>query len=91
MATFAARRLYDMAGNTRGILAVELLAAVQGLDFRKPLQSTPALEQARSGLRAKVPFYDKDRYFATDIEAANSLLNMACHNGLMPEQILPSL
>ena len=90
MATFAARRLHDMAGNTRGILAVELLAAVQGLDFRKPLQSTPALEKARSGLRAKVPFYDKDRYFATDIESANDLLAMACHNGLMPAQILPS-
>lgn len=90
MATFAARRLHDMAGNTRGILAVELLSAVQGLDFRKPLQSTPALEKARSGLRAKVPFYDKDRYFATDIESANSLLAMACHNSLMPKQILPS-
>ncbi|MCP4788916.1 MAG: histidine ammonia-lyase, partial [Gammaproteobacteria bacterium] len=91
MATFAARRLYDMAGNTRGILAVELLAAVQGLDFRAPLHTTPTLEKARSGLRAKVAFYDKDRYFATDIEAANTLLSQACHNGLMPEQILPSL
>ncbi|MDP6967561.1 MAG: histidine ammonia-lyase [Gammaproteobacteria bacterium] len=91
MATFAARRLRDMAGNTRGILAVELLAAVQGLDFRSPLQSTPLLEQARCSLRAKVPFYDKDRYFAADIEGANSLLAMACHNTLIPEHILPSV
>ncbi len=90
MATFAARRLHDMAGNSRGILAVELLAAVQGLDFRAPLQSTAALEKARSGLRAKVAFYAKDRYFAADIEAANQLLEMACHNSLMPDQVLPS-
>ncbi len=34
MATFAARRLGDMAANTGGIVAVELLAACQGLDFR---------------------------------------------------------
>jgi len=37
MATFAARRLRDMSENTRGVLAIELLAAAQGLDFRAPL------------------------------------------------------
>jgi len=91
MATFAARRLHDMSGNTRGILAVELLAAVQGLDFRAPLKTTELLEQARDGLRARVPFYDKDRYFAADIEAANTLLAEAAHNGMMPAGLLPSV
>ena len=46
MATFAARRLRAMAENTRGIVAIELLAAAQGLDFRRPLKSSPALESA---------------------------------------------
>ncbi|HCH33648.1 MAG TPA: histidine ammonia-lyase [Oceanospirillaceae bacterium] len=91
MATFAARRLRDMSENTRGILAVELLSAVQGLDFRTGLLSSPLLEQARSGLRAQVAFYDKDRYFATDIASANDLLATACHNDMMPAQTLPSL
>ena len=90
MATFAARRLRDMSENTRGILAVELLASVQGLDFRTGLNSSPLLEQACSGLRARVPFYDKDRYFATDIAAANELLATACHNDMMPSGTLPS-
>jgi histidine ammonia-lyase len=90
MATFAARRLRDMSENTRGILAVELLASVQGLDFRTGLNSSPLLEQARSGLRARVPFYDKDRYFATDIAAANELLATACHNDMMPSGTLSS-
>jgi histidine ammonia-lyase len=90
MATFAARRLKDMSENTRGILAVEILSAVQGLDFRKPLKSTELLEQARAELRACVPFYDKDRYFATDIEKANNLLALAVHNDLMPAGLLPS-
>ena len=63
-----------MAENTRGILAIELLAAAQGIDFRFPLKSTSLLEQAKAELRERVPFYDKDRYFATDIEQANELL-----------------
>ena len=33
MATFAARRLLEMAANTRGIVGIELLAAAQGIDF----------------------------------------------------------
>jgi len=90
MATFAARRLRDMSENTRGIIAVELLSSVQGLDFRTSLNSSPLLEQARSGLRARVPFYDKDRYFAKDIAAANELLATACHNDMMPSGTLPS-
>lgn len=90
MATFAARRLKDMSENTRGILAVELLAAVQGLDFRTPLKSTEQLEQIRAELRSRVPFYDKDRYFAADIEQANQLLAEAIHNEFMPQGLLPS-
>ena len=91
MATFAARRLKDMAENTRGILAVEILSAVQGLDFRAPLKSSKRLENARATLRARVPFYDKDRYFAPDIEKANDLLLEAAHNEAMPKGLLPSL
>ena len=90
MATFAARRLRDMTENTRGILAVEILSAVQGLDFRSPLKTSEILEQTKAELRARVPFYDKDRYFAIDIEKANNLLAEAVHNSLMPVGLLPS-
>ncbi|WP_428243727.1 histidine ammonia-lyase [Gynuella sp.] len=91
MATFAARRLKDMAENTRGILAVEYLAAAQGLDFRAPLKTTELLEQAKAILRTEVPFYDRDRYFAADIEQATALIKAARHNKLMPSQLLPSV
>ncbi|OCH08568.1 histidine ammonia-lyase [Aliivibrio fischeri] len=91
MATFAGRRLGDMAENTRGILAVELLAAAQGLDFRAPNKSSDRIEIAKSLLRERVDFYDKDRYFAPDIAKANSLLEEATYNHLMPETLLPSL
>ncbi|MGF1878550.1 histidine ammonia-lyase [Photobacterium frigidiphilum] len=91
MATFAARRLTDMAENTRGILAVELLAAAQGLDFRSPNKSSELIEQAKMQLRERVSFYDKDRYFAPDIAKANQLLKEATYNALMPATLLPSL
>ncbi len=91
MATFAGRRLRDMAENTRGILAVEYLSAAQGLDFRAPLKSSDRIEEAKQILREKVSFYDKDRYFAPDIEQANALLEQAVHNHLVPEKTLASI
>jgi histidine ammonia-lyase len=91
MATFAGRRLADMAENTRGILAVELLASAQGLDFRAPNKSSERIERAKSMLRERVDFYDKDRYFAPDIAKANALLLEAKYNALMPESLLPSI
>ncbi|SHI01325.1 histidine ammonia-lyase [Ferrimonas marina] len=91
MATFAARRLREMASNSRGVLAVELLAACQGLDFRAPLKASPAVEQAKAELRARVPFYDQDRFFAPDIDQATGLLAEASYNRLLPTALLPSL
>lgn len=74
MATFAGRRLRDIFDNVAGILAIEWLAASQGLDFRAPLKTSSALESVKGLLRNDVPFYDKDRYFAPDIEAAKQLI-----------------
>jgi histidine ammonia-lyase len=89
MATYAARRLADMAGNTSGIVAIELLAAAQGIDLRAPLATSPRLEDARRLVRSVVPFYDHDRYFAPDIEAARSLVESASFHHFVPG-LLPS-
>jgi len=74
MATFAARRLADIADNLRHILAVELLAAAQGIDLRRPLRSSDALERAHAAIRARVERWDRDRYFADDIAAISALI-----------------
>ena len=76
MATFAARRLYDMAHNTATIVGIELLAAAQGVDFHgeRGLSTSPLLQVVHDKLREQVPNYDKDRYFAPDIEAAKQLV-----------------
>lgn len=75
MAPAAGRRLWEMAKNVTGILAIEWLSACQGMDFREGLKSSEALEKARKTLREQVAYYDKDRYFAPDIEAAINLIN----------------
>jgi len=74
MATFAARRLGEMADNTAGILGIEYLCAAQGVDFRAPLRTSPKLQQAMALLRAQVPFYDKDRMHGPDIAAAKAIV-----------------
>src|SRR5580704_750878 len=68
MATFAARRLLDMAGNSSAVVAIELLGAAQGLELRRPLKSSPLIEAEFAAIRAKVAFLEADRYLATDIE-----------------------
>jgi histidine ammonia-lyase len=69
MATFAARRLGDMAENTAVVVGIEAMAAAQGVEFHRPLRSTDALEKVIGDIRTKVAFYDKDRYLANDIDA----------------------
>jgi len=74
MATFAARRLQPMIRNTAHILGIELLAGAQGIDFLRPLTSSPSLEQAHALLRQHCPAMPTDRYLAPDIEAATALV-----------------
>jgi histidine ammonia-lyase len=74
MATHGARRLLEMAENAASVVAIELLAAAQGIEFHRPLRSSRPLEAALRTLRRAVPPYDRDRFFAPDIEAAASLV-----------------
>ena len=89
MATFAARRLGDMATNTAGIVAIELLAAAQGIDFRAPLKTSPRLQDAHGLVRSRVRFYDHDRYFAPDITAVQRLVEAGAFHRFVPG-LLPS-
>lgn len=66
MATFAARRLHTMLDNVADIIAIELLAAAQGVEFRE-LRSSPALQDVIAAIRELSPFYDEDRSLSLDI------------------------
>ena len=74
MATHAARRLGEMAGNAAAIVGIELLAGAQGVDFHAPLASSPILERVRAAIRAEVPHLDEDRFLAPDLAASRDLV-----------------
>ena len=88
MATFAARRLHEMNKNTLQILAVEYLAASQGISLRRPLTSSTQVESAYELLRAHVPEYAQDRVFYPDIEKSASIINQGQLAKLLSKQPL---
>ncbi|WP_029011032.1 histidine ammonia-lyase [Azospirillum halopraeferens] len=89
MATHAARRLLEMADNLAGIVAVELLAAAQGIDLRAPLTTAPALADAMARLRARVPPFDRDRRMAPDIAAAKAMIVEGAFHDAVGDGLLP--
>jgi histidine ammonia-lyase len=87
MATYAARRLGDMARNAGDIIAIELLAAAQGVDMRRPLTTSPALQRTLREIRARAPFLDQDRSMAGDVKAVRMLIE----SGWFRAEIAPLL
>lgn len=82
MATFAARRLQPMIANVATILGIEWLASAQGIEFLRPLTSSPALERAHALLRTECPAMPTDRYLAPDIERASALVRRGALSGV---------
>jgi histidine ammonia-lyase len=89
MATHGARRLLAMTVNLRNIVAVEFLAACQGIDFRRPLRTSKPLQQAHAALRVHVPFAAEDRLLAIDIETAAQVIRTPSVQALA-DFLLPS-
>ncbi|CAG8998648.1 MAG: Histidine ammonia-lyase [Candidatus Celerinatantimonas neptuna] len=77
MATYAARRLTQMAGNSAAIVGIEILAAAQGIEFHTPLKPTKPLQEVMQLVRSEVDSYDQDRFIAPDIAKARALVETA--------------
>ncbi|MDE1168143.1 MAG: histidine ammonia-lyase [Pseudomonas sp.] len=84
MATFAARRLLDMAGNSSAVVAIELLGAAQGVDLHAPLKTSELLTEVMAFIREEVAHYDEDRYFAPDIAAARAWVENGAFGRWLP-------
>jgi histidine ammonia-lyase len=89
MATHGARRLLTMTTNAQNIVALEFLAACQGIDLRAPLRTSPRLGAAHSALRLEVAFAPTDRLLAPDIAVAARTLRRAEVQALVTA-LLPS-
>lgn len=91
MATYAARRLNEMAANTAAIAGIELLAAAQGVGFHAPLKTSKMLQDAIFIIRQHVMPYNEDRYFAPDIRAVTRLVEQGTFLPFMGRNLLPSV
>jgi len=67
MSTTAARKAKSIVENTEKILAIELIAGCQALDFHSPLKSSPIIEEIKKIIRSKINFLEKDRILSYDI------------------------
>jgi histidine ammonia-lyase len=90
MATFAARRLHGMLDNVADIVAIELLAAAQGIEFHHPQKSSPAIESVITALREISPRYVEDRSLSSDIRRVAATIDDGFYCRYA-ESVLPSL
>jgi histidine ammonia-lyase len=89
MATFAAMRLQTMLDNVAYIVAIELLAAAQGIEFHRPKTSSEVLESVVSSIREVSPAYTEDRSMSDEFAELAAIINRGSFYGLA-ESILPS-
>ena len=67
MGANAATKCKRVVDNVEKVLAIELLTAVQALEFRRPLQSSPAVETIVKAFRKEVSFNEADRILQVDM------------------------
>ncbi len=91
MACHGARRLLGMNRNLAGIIGIEYLTAVQGVEFRRPLRTGKRLEQCIGLLRNQVAPLEDDRALSGDIEKAQGLIMDGQLNGIVDPTWLPVL
>jgi histidine ammonia-lyase len=85
MATHGARRLGPMNANLARIVAIELMASVEGIDFRRPLKSSKDLEKTHGLIRSKAEAREQDREFSTDIEAVAGMIEQGAFQSFVPK------
>jgi histidine ammonia-lyase len=77
MGANAATKLRRVVLNVQRVLAIEALTAAQALELRRPLQSSPQLEQVYQSVRSVASFMEHDRLLHDDLVAAERLLDRA--------------
>ena len=69
MAPIAARKAAQIARNAAGVIAVELMAGAEGIDYHAPLKTSPKLAEIHAAVRARSPHFTADRYWADEMAA----------------------
>jgi len=91
MACHAARRLGAMNDNLGRILGVELLCAAQGIEYRAPLKTGPALARVVERLRQEVATLKSDRLLSPDLEKGAQLIRSGAIIDVAGPELFPTL
>ena len=89
MACHAARRLLEMNENLAGILAVEAMAAAQGIELRAPLKTSENLQSVIRDIREVCPSLIEDRIVSPDIEVLAALIKGQRALGSLGGEVAP--
>lgn len=79
MGSNSATKLVRVLDNVEEVLGIELLNAVQALEFRRPAKTSPVLESIINDYRSHVPFVDNDSYLHPLIEKSVLFLRNEDH------------
>ncbi|XP_069972172.1 histidine ammonia-lyase-like [Penaeus vannamei] len=74
MGGFAARKAIMVVDNVERVIAIELLAACQAIEFLRPLKTTAPLEEVIRVVRSVASSWEKDRFMSPDIDAVTELI-----------------
>ncbi len=80
MGMTGALKLRQIVEHAERIVAIELMCAAQGLEFRQPLRPSREVERAHAAVRAVVPRLEQDRSLAPDIEALAAAVRAGAFN-----------
>lgn len=83
MGSISGRKFNQVLGNVEKILAIELMLACQGIEFRRPLKTSPKLEKVFAIVRSKIQKLEDDRLIGQDIEKMVELI----HSGELKESV----
>lgn len=84
MAMGSAIKLRRIVHNVKHVIAIELLCAMQALEFRRPLRSSAPIEDAHARVREYVAPFDRDRVLSAELAALTVALGAGRFSDLAP-------
>ncbi|MEZ7891786.1 MAG: histidine ammonia-lyase [Candidatus Wallbacteria bacterium] len=85
MGSISARKCIRIVKNLENVLSIELLAACQGIDFRKPVKTSKPLQKVHAHVRKHIKFMEIDGVMADDMKASVDIIRDPKFNALIGE------
>jgi histidine ammonia-lyase len=74
MGTIACRKARDIYENSLWVLAIEMMAAAQALDFHKPLRPSRGVEAVHRRIRTEIPHLERDFFYKPELHKIREMI-----------------